>query len=129
MSVSALSFLDLGDSSAVVYHNNRCSKSRAALAYLADAAPDLEVRVINYLDTPPTKEELRALIAAMGVPTIKAMRTGEKEFKELELSADSPEEALLDAMVARPRLIERPIVVTAKGVRIARPTEAIEEIL
>lgn len=125
----SISFLSLDPTHAVVYHNSRCSKSRAALAYLADNAPGREVEVIAYLDTPPTKDQLRELIDAMGIPVIAAVRTKEKEFKELGLTKESSDSELLDAMVSHPRLIERPIVVTEKGVRIARPTEAIEEIL
>lgn len=112
---------------AKIYHNARCSKSRAALAALTEAGIDPEV--IKYLDTPPTKDELRGLIDAAGINVIDAMRTKEKEFKELGLTRGSSDDELLDAMVAHPRLIERPFVVTDKGTRLARPTELIEEIL
>lgn len=112
---------------AKIYHNARCSKSRQALAALREAG--IEPEIIQYLDTPPTKDELRSLIEAAGLDVIDAVRTKEAEFKELGLSQDSTDDELLDAMVSHPRLIERPFVATEKGVRMARPTEAIEEIL
>lgn len=112
---------------AKIYHNARCSKSRQTLAVLREAG--IEPEIIKYLDTPPTKDELRSLIEAAGMNIIDAMRTKEAEFKELGLSKDSSDEELLDAMVSHPLLIERPFVVTDKGVRMARPTEAIKEIL
>lgn len=112
---------------AKIYHNPRCSKSRQALATLREAG--IEPEIIKYLDTPPTKDELRSLINAAGLRVIDAVRTKEAEFTELGLTTDSSDDELLDAMVAHPRLIERPFVVTDKGVRMARPTEAIEEIL
>lgn len=112
---------------AKIYHNPRCSKSRQALAALREAG--IEPEIIKYLDTPPTKDELRSLIDAAGLRVIDAVRVKEAEFKELGLSEDADDDELLDAMVAHPRLIERPFVVTDKGVRMARPTEAIREIL
>lgn len=112
---------------AKIYHNPRCSKSRQALAVLREAG--IEPEIIKYLDTPPTEAELRSLIKAAGLNVVDAVRTKEAEFKELGLSRDSSDDELLDAMVAHPRLIERPFVVTDKGVRMARPTETIEEIL
>lgn len=116
-----------GGMEAKIYHNPRCSKSRQALAVLREAG--IEPEIIKYLDTPPTKTELRSLIEAAGLSVIDAVRTKEAEFKELRLSKDSSDEELLDAMVTHPRLIERPFVVTNKGVRMARPTEAINDIL
>lgn len=115
--------------SVTIYHNPRCSKSRAALALLEEKVPAGEVNVVKYLDTPPSREELSQMLAAAGLRPIEAMRTKEAEFKELGLSKDSSDDELLDAMVAHPKLIERPLVVTKKGVRLARPTELIEEIL
>lgn len=129
MSGFPVSFLPELDHEVVVYHNPRCSKSRGVLAYLEEVAPDRKVEVIRYLDTPPTADQLKELIAAMGIPVIEAVRTKEPDFKELGLSKYSSDEELIEAMVAHPRLIERPIVVTDKGVRIARPTDAVEEIL
>ncbi|QGU04253.1 arsenate reductase (glutaredoxin) [Corynebacterium comes] len=110
-----------------IYHNPRCSKSRQALERLRDKG--IEPDIIRYLDAPPSVEKLRELVDAAGITVHDAIRTKEAEYKQLGLSPDTPDEELLAAMVAHPRLIERPFVVTAKGVRIARPTEAIDEIL
>ena len=110
-----------------IYHNPRCSKSRQALDRLREKG--IEPEIIRYLDTPPSVEKLRELVDAAGITVHDAIRTKEAEYKELGLSPDMPDEELLAAMVAHPRLIERPFVVTDKGARIARPTEAIDEIL
>ncbi len=110
-----------------IYHNPRCSKSRRALEYLRER--DIEPEIIRYLDETPDVDKLRELVDAAGISVHDAIRTGETEYRELGLSADTPDEELLAAMVAHPRLIERPFVVTSKGSRIARPTEAIDEIL
>lgn len=114
------------DMDATIYHNPRCTKSRQALARLEEAGAN--VTVVKYLDDVPAKAQLRKLISDAGLTVREAIRTGETEYKELKLSSAS-DEALLDAMVAHPRLIQRPFVVTARGTRMARPTEAIDEIL
>ncbi|EUA74239.1 arsC family protein [Mycobacteroides abscessus subsp. bolletii 1513] len=88
----------------------------------------VNVTVVKYLDDVPTTTQLKKLIADAGLTVREAVRTGEAEYKELGL-ADASDDALLDAMVAHPRLIQRPFVVTAKGTRMARPTEAVDEIL
>ena len=111
---------------ATIDHNPRCSKSRQALELLRERG--VEPTIIKYLDTPPTVEELRTLITDAGLTVRQAVRVKEAEFTELGLLEASDDE-LLAAMVDHPRLIQRPIVVTDKGVRIARPTEAIDEIL
>lgn len=111
---------------ATIYHNARCSKSREALALLAEHG--IEPKVVRYLETPPTVDELRTLIADAGVTVRQAVRTKESAYKELGL-ADASDEELLAAMVANPILIERPFVVTDKGTRLGRPTSAVEEIL
>ncbi|MET3861354.1 arsenate reductase [Dietzia sp. 2505] len=112
--------------SATIYHNPRCSKSRQALDLLRERG--VEPTVVRYLDTPPTVEQLRTLIADAGLTVRQAVRVKEAEFTELGLLEASDEE-LLEAMVAHPRLIERPFVVTDKGTRLARPTSVVEEIL
>ncbi len=111
---------------ATIYHNPRCSKSRQALELLRERG--IEPTVVKYLATPPSVEELRTLIADSGLTVRQAVRVKEAEFTELGLLEASDDE-LLAAMVAHPRLIERPFVVTAKGTRMARPTTAVEEIL
>lgn len=109
-----------------IYHNPRCSKSRQALELLREHG--IEPTVVKYLETPPTVDELRTLIADAGLTVRQAVRVKEAEFTELGL-LEASDEQLLEAMVAHPRLIERPFVVTAKGTRMARPTGPVEEIL
>ena len=109
-----------------IYHNSRCSKSRATLALLEGR----EVEVVNYLDTPPDAAELKRLLKLLGIPARQLLRTGEAAYKELGL-ADSAlsEEALVAAMVEHPILIERPIVVANGKAAIGRPPEAVLAIL
>lgn len=111
----------------VIYHNARCSKSRQACTYLTEKG--VEFQVIKYLETPPTVAELRDLLKRAGISPHDAIRTNEAEYKDLGLSPTTPDDELLAAMVAHPRLIQRPIVVTDNGVVIARPTELIDDIL
>lgn len=110
-----------------IWHNPRCSKSRAALAILEEA-PDVEIEVIDYLKTPPSRAELARLYARAGLTAHDGLRAGEPLAKELGL-AEANEAAILDAMVAHPILIERALVETDKGVRLGRPPERIREIL
>ncbi|MFA4085122.1 arsenate reductase (glutaredoxin) [Mycobacteroides salmoniphilum] len=111
---------------ATIYHNPRCTKSRQALTRLEEAGAT--VTVVKYLDDVPTKAQLKKLILDAGLTVREAVRTGEAEYKDLRL-ADASDDVLLEAMVAHPRLIQRPFVVTSKGTRMARPTEAVDEIL
>ena len=106
------------------WHNPRCSKSRAGLALLEDRGAEVQLRL--YLKDAPALEEIKAVQAALGVPAIAMMRTGEAVFKELGLTKDSPQEALLAAMAAHPILIERPIAIAGGKAAIGRPTEALE---
>ncbi|HZV56421.1 MAG TPA: arsenate reductase (glutaredoxin) [Sphingobium sp.] len=110
---------------ATIWHNPRCSKSRETLAIL-EGTPGVEVEVVDYLKTPPTRETLAALYARAGMTPRQGLRKGEEGAKALK---DSSDEAILDAMVADPILIERPLVETEKGVRLGRPPEAVREIL
>jgi arsenate reductase len=113
---------------ATIYHNPRCGNSRGALELLREHG--IEPRVVEYLATPPAREELRDLIARAGLTVREAMRSKEAVYGELGL--DDPalsDDALLDAMVANPVLINRPFVVTGKGVRLCRPPETVNEIL
>ncbi len=112
---------------ATIYHNPRCSTSRKTLERLREAG--VEPEIVKYLETPPEADELRRLIDAAGLTVHEAVRTREAEYKELGLSPDTPDDELLAAMVTHPRLIQRPFVVTDKGVRMARPIEAVDEIL
>jgi arsenate reductase (glutaredoxin) len=111
-----------------IYHNPRCSKSRQALALLE--ARGIRPRVIEYLKTPPDRATLAALLRKLGLPASSLVRRSEPEFAALGLDAPGlTEDALLDAMAANPKLIERPIVVVDRRARIGRPPEAILEIL
>jgi len=112
---------------ATIYHNPRCTKSRETLAILQET-PDLEVEVVEYLKTPPTREKLAQLYATAGITPREGARLGEEIAKELHLK-DASDDAILDAMVAHPILIERPLVETEKGVRLGRPPEKVREIL
>lgn len=110
---------------ATIWHNPRCSKSRETLALLTET-PGLEVEVIDYLKTPPTRAELAATYAKGGMTPREGLRTKEEGAKALK---DADDAAILDAMAASPILIERPLVITEKGVRIGRPPEAVRAIL
>lgn len=115
-------------SSITVYHNPKCSTSRNALEFLRNKG--FEPEVVEYLKTPPDKATLTALIQKMGVPVRDMMRRKGSPYDELDL--DNPtwsDDALIDLMVEQPILINRPIVVTAKGAVLARPLEKIDEIL
>ena len=111
-----------------IYHNPQCSNSRNALA--AIRAAGLEPRVVAYLEAPPAREELVRMLAAAGLRPCEVMRTKESLYNELGLdAADASDEALIDAMLAHPVLMNRPFVVTPKGVRLCRPPETVHEIL
>lgn len=110
----------------VIYHNPRCSTSRKTLEMLRDNG--IEPTVVEYLKTPPSRAELAKMIGDAGIGVRDAVRTGEAVYAELKLDGASDDE-LLDAMVANPILIQRPFVVTANGTRLARPIDAVREIL
>ena len=111
-----------------IYHNPRCSKSRATLALLEERG--LEPRIVRYLETPPSADELKGLLEALGLAPRALLRKGEAEYRELGLDdPDLDDAALIDAMVSHPRLIERPVVVSGAGARIGRPPESVLEIL
>ena len=110
-----------------IWHNPRCSKSRATLSLLTEQGIEPKVRL--YLADPPSREEIRAAQAALGVPLAAMVRKGEAAFREAGLGAASDEAALLEAMVAHPILIERPVVFSSGRARIGRPPERVLEIL
>ena len=112
---------------ATIWHNPRCSKSRAALAIL-EATPGVEVEVVEYLKTPPSRTEIETVLAKAGVRPSEAVRKGEGVVKELGLDV-TDDKAVLDAMAQHPILIERAIVITNKGTVIARPPERASEVL
>ena len=114
--------------SVTIYHNPACGTSRNTLGLIRDSGE--EPTVVEYLKTPPSRDELAELIARMGVPVRDLLRRKGTPYDELGL--DDPaltDDQLLDAMMAHPILINRPIVVTEKGVRLCRPSEAVLDIL
>ena len=111
---------------ATIWHNPRCSKSRETLAILNDT-PGLEVEIVDYLKHPPTRARLADLYARAGIAPRDGLRRGEDAAKNLP--KDASDDAILDAMIADPILIERPLVETEKGVRLGRPPEKVREIL
>lgn len=111
-----------------IYHNPRCGTSRNTLALLRDAGH--EPQVIEYLATPPSRAELADLAARSGAGARGLLRSKEALAAELDLNDPAiGDDVLLDAMAAHPILINRPIVVTSKGVRLCRPAELVHEIL
>ena len=112
--------------SARIYHNPKCSTSRKALELLRENG--IEPEIVQYLKTPPTRDELVTLIADAGIEVRTAVRKREALYAELNL-AEASDEELLDAMAEHPILIERPFVVTAHGTRLARPLDSVREIL
>jgi arsenate reductase (glutaredoxin) len=115
-----------GSDGAVIYHNPKCSTSRKTLDLLRDNG--LEPTVVQYLKTPPSRAELVRMVSDAGIEVRTAVRKRESLYTELGL-ADATDDQLLDAMAEHPILIERPFVVTAKGTRLARPIDAVREIL
>ena len=113
---------------ATIWHNPNCGTSRKTLEILRDSGAD--VTVIEYLKTPPSKDELKRLYARAGITPRDGLRAKEGLAEDLDLlSGRVSDEALLDAMVENPILIERPLVETGKGVRLCRPQERVREIL
>lgn len=114
--------------SVTIYHNPACGTSRNTLTMIRQSGE--EPRVIEYLKTPPSREELVALIKAAGLTPRQLLRQKDTPYQDLGL--DNPalsDDALLDAMLAHPILINRPLVVTPKGTRLCRPSEVVLEIL
>jgi arsenate reductase len=111
-----------------LYHNPRCSKSRSALELLEERG--LKPTVVRYLETPPSADELKQLLARLGISPRQLLRSGEDEYKTLNLADPAITDAeLINAMVAHPRLIERPILVAGDVAVIGRPPEKVLEIL
>ncbi|WP_434607305.1 arsenate reductase (glutaredoxin) [Pseudomonas sp. D2-30] len=111
-----------------LYHNPRCSKSRGALELLE--ARGLTPTVIRYLETPLDAEQLKALLGKLGISARQLLRTGEDEYKALDLANENlGEDDLIAAIVAHPKLMERPILEAGDRAVIGRPPEKILEIL
>jgi len=111
---------------AKIYHNPRCSKSRATLALLR--ARGLELEIIDYIATPPSKATLRELMRKLGGPALAMVRTEEQEFRPHAQRALTDEE-VVDLLAAEPRLLQRPIVEIGGSVRIGRPPERVLELI
>jgi arsenate reductase len=113
---------------AVIYHNPMCGTSRKTLEILQNEGAD--VTVIEYLRTPPTAAELQRLYARAGISPREGLRAKEQLARDLDLVEGAvSDSAILEAMVANPILIERPLVETEKGVRLCRPQDIVREIL
>ncbi len=111
-----------------IYHNPACGTSRNTLAMIRQSGEEPEV--IEYLKTPPTRERLKELIAAMGMPVRALLREKGTPYDELGLADPNwRDDDLLDLMIKHPILINRPIVVTPMGVRLCRPSEVVLDIL
>lgn len=114
--------------SVTIYHNPRCSKSRATLKLLEERG--VRPRIVEYLKQPPGEDEIAALLRKLGISPRQLMRKGEAVYRELGLSDQSLSDAeLIRAMAAHPILIERPVVVAGDRVALGRPPEAVLEIL
>ena len=115
-------------STVTIYHNPQCGTSRNTLALIRNAG--LEPRVVHYLETPPTRDELVRLIEACGLSVREVMRSKGDLFDELNLGDEKwSDEQLIDFMVEHPILINRPIVVTERGTLLCRPSERVLDIL
>ncbi|MEZ6960551.1 MULTISPECIES: glutaredoxin-dependent arsenate reductase [unclassified Aeromonas] len=115
-------------SAITIYHNPECGTSRNTLELIRNSG--VEPTVIHYLETPPSRDELVALIAAMGMPVRELLRKNVSPYEELGLAEDRfSDDDLIDAMLAHPILINRPIVVTPLGTKLCRPSEVVLDIL
>ena len=112
----------------ILYHNPRCSKSRAALALLEEN--DINPELVYYLEQPPSPDELRGLLAKLGLGIRDILRTGEKDYDELDLGDETlADEIVFDLVCKHPKLIERPIFVHGDKAVIGRPPENVLTLL
>jgi arsenate reductase len=117
-----------GETAITIYHNPDCGTSRNTLAMIRNSG--VEPEIIEYLKTPPSRDILKALIKQMSIPVRALLREKGTPYQELGLAnPDLTDDQLLDAMMAHPILINRPIVVTPLGARLCRPSEIVLEIL
>lgn len=115
-------------SAITIYHNPECGTSRNTLELIRNSG--VEPTIIHYLETPPSRDQLVELIAAMGMPVRELLRKNVPPYEALGLAEDRfSDDALIDAMLAHPILINRPIVVTPLGTRLCRPSEVVLDIL
>ena len=114
--------------SVVIYHNPRCSKSRQTLTLLQEHGQ--RPRVVEYLESPPDAKKLASILHQLGVSASELMRKGEDEYKLMATRLATMSEAeQIEWLAKHPRVMERPVVVSAKGARIGRPPERVLEIL
>ncbi|CYU30060.1 arsenate reductase (glutaredoxin) [Streptococcus suis] len=112
----------------IIYHNPECGTSRNTLALIRHLG--IEPEIIHYLETPPSKEKLVELLADMDLTAKELLRTNVPTYQEMGIDWDkADEEDILSAMVTEPILINRPIVVSTKGVKLCRPSEVVLELL
>ncbi|MFQ2201537.1 glutaredoxin-dependent arsenate reductase [Aeromonas hydrophila] len=118
----------MNDAHITIYHNPACGTSRNTLALIRNSG--VEPTVIHYLETPPSRDTLLALIAAMGMPVRDLLRQNVPPYEALGLTENKfSDDELVDAMLAHPILINRPIVVTPLGTKLCRPSEVVLDIL
>ena len=110
-----------------IYHNNRCSKSRCGVQALEESGKQFEV--VKYLEDAPTNVELKNIIKLLGITPIELVRKNEGIWKENFKGKTLSDDAIIEAMVANPKLIERPIIINGNKAVIGRPTEKIFEII
>lgn len=110
-----------------IWHNPKCSKSRAAMELLENK--NIDASVVKYLEQTPTKEQLIDVLKKLNMKASQLLRTGEDVYKELNLKDENDEEKIIEAMVKNPILIERPIIIKGNCAVIARPIENLEELL
>lgn len=110
-----------------IYHNTRCSKSRQTLELIQQAGQDVEV--VDYLKTPPTAEEISSLLQKLNMKPEQLIRQGEAIYKKNYKGKQLTDQELIEAMVAHPVLIERPIVVKGDKAVLGRPPENVQELL
>ena len=111
-----------------IYHNPRCSKSRASLAYLQDAG--IDATIILYLDTPPSPDELRIILGKLSMTPAALLRKSEADYKtHIAGKSNLTDDALIETMCRYPKLIERPIIITGNQAVIGRPPERVQELL
>ena len=111
----------------VIYHNARCSKSRSACEIVAGRG--IEARIVEYLKTPPSRDELCAVLQKLGMKASELVRRGEEEYKQHYAGRTLTEDEWLDALIEHPILIERPIVVRGDHAVVGRPPEKVLELL
>lgn len=114
--------------SIAIYHNPRCSTSRAVLALIREAG--VEPVVVDYMQNPPTREQLLSLLLALDIPPRALLRTKESAYRELGLAGETvTDRQIIDAIIDHPQLMQRPIVVSETGVKLCRPPEIVRDLL